>query len=179
MAAATKAMASTTMQSKLQEFFTDQLQDIYWAEKKIVRSLPKMIKAATTNQLRKAFSDHLEETKTHVERLEQVFEIIGEKARAKKCPAMAGIIDESEDVMDETDEGSAQRDVALIFAGQKVEHYEIATYGGMVALAATLGLKEAVKILQKTLSEEKNADTLLTDIAVNNINYEAAHEKAA
>lgn len=177
MATATRAMANPTMQSKLMEFFTDQLQDIYWAEKKIVRSLPKMIKAATTDQLRKAFTNHLEETKVHVQRLERVFEIAGEKAKAKKCPAMAGIIDEGEDVMDETDEGTAQRDVALIFAGQKVEHYEIATYGGMVALAATLGLKDAVKLLQQTLEEEKKADTLLTDIAENSINYDAAGEE--
>lgn len=176
MATTTKAMVSTIVHSKLLEFFTDQLQDIYWAEKKIVRSLPKMIKATTTEKLRKAFIDHLEETRTHVERLEQVFEIIGEKPKAKKCPAMAGIIDESEDVMEETDENTAQRDVALIFAGQKVEHYEIATYGGMASLATTLGLKNAAELLNKTLEEEKNADSLLTKIAEGGINYEAATE---
>ncbi|HVV56680.1 MAG TPA: ferritin-like domain-containing protein [Mucilaginibacter sp.] len=166
------------MDSKLKEFFTEQLEDIYWAEKKLVKTLPKMQDAATSEELKNAFSNHLNETKNHVSRLEQVFGIIGEDVDSTKCPAMAGIVDEGEDIIDETEEGTAQRDVGLIFAGQKAEHYEIATYGGMVTLAKTLGFNEAVDILNKTLTEEKNADTLLTKIAENSINYEASHEQA-
>lgn len=166
------------MDSKLKEFFTEQLEDLYWAEKKLVKTLPKMQEAATSEELKNAFGNHLSETKNHVSRLEQVFGIIGEDVDSTKCPAMAGIVDEGEDIIDETEEGTAQRDVGLIFAGQKAEHYEIATYGGMVTLAKTLGFNEAADILNKTLSEEKQADALLTKIAENNVNYEASHEQA-
>ncbi|WP_423147835.1 ferritin-like domain-containing protein [Rubrolithibacter danxiaensis] len=162
--------------SKLKEFFIDQLQDIYWAEKKLVKTLPKMQEAATTQQLKDAFSNHLEQTKTHVSRLESVFNIVGEEADTQKCPAMAGIVDEGEDIIDETEEGTAQRDVGLIFAGQKAEHYEIATYGGLATLAKTLGFADAVEILVQTLNEEKEADELLTRIAKDNINYQASKE---
>ena len=163
-------------ESKLSEFFESQLQDIYWAEKKLVKTLPKMEKAATTEKLKKAFRDHLEETKNHVSRLEQVFDLIDKPAKAQRCPAMAGITEEGAEVIDETDEGSAQRDVALVFAGQKAEHYEIASYGGLVTLATTLGLTEVASLLNDTLKEEKKADALLTQIAENNINYEASTE---
>ncbi len=164
--------------SKLHEFFLDQLQDIYWAEKKLVKTLPKLEEAATTQQLKNAFSDHLKQTKNHVTRLEDVFDIIGEEANASKCAAMAGIVDEGSDIIDETEEGTAQRDVGLIFAGQKTEHYEIATYGGLVQLAKTLGYNDAASVLSKTLSEEKKADELLTQIAEKNVNYKASHEPA-
>jgi ferritin-like metal-binding protein YciE len=160
----------------LQKFFIDQLKDLYWAEKKLVKTLPKLSEAATTPELKQAFEDHLMQTKTHVSRLEDVFSIAGEKAEALKCPAMAGIVDEGEDIIDETEQGTAQRDVGLIFAGQKAEHYEIATYGGMVQLAETLGYPDAVSLLRQTLSEEKQADELLTSIAENNVNKKALQE---
>jgi ferritin-like metal-binding protein YciE len=162
--------------SKLKEFFIDQLEDLYWAEKKLVKTLPKMEEAATSQQLKEAFATHCTETQNHVTRLEQVFGMIGEEVDSTKCPAMAGIVDEGEDIIDDTDEGSAQRDVGLIFAGQKAEHYEIATYGGMITLAKTLGYDDAAELLSQTLSEEKQADELLTNIAENDINYQAANE---
>ena len=162
--------------SKLKEFFTDQLEDLYWAEKKLVKTLPKMQQAATTSELKDAFGNHLTQTENHVSRLEQVFGIIGEDVNSTKCAAMAGIVDEGEDIIDDTEEGTAQRDVGLIFAGQKAEHYEIATYGGMISLAKTLGYTDAADILLQTLEEEKEADTLLTQIAENNINYQASTE---
>ena len=166
----------STNNSKLKEFFIDQLEDIYWAEKKLVKTLPKLEDAATTQQLKNAFANHLRQTEEHVTRLENVFSMIGEDADAKKCPAMAGIIDEGEDIIDDTDTGSAQRDVGLIFAGQKAEHYEIATYGGLVQLAKNLGYSEAANLMEQTLSEEKQADELLTQIAENNVNYKASRE---
>ncbi|MDB5022931.1 MAG: hypothetical protein JWP78_686 [Mucilaginibacter sp.] len=162
--------------SKLKEFFVDQLEDLLWAERKLVKTLPKMQEAATSPQLRDAFSNHLSQTQNHVSRLEQVFGIVGKEVDTSKCPAMAGIVDEGEDIIDDTDEGTAQRDVGLIFAGQKAEHYEIATYGGMVTLAKTLGYEDAADILSQTLTEEKEADALLTQIAENNINYQASTE---
>jgi ferritin-like metal-binding protein YciE len=162
--------------SKLQVFFTDQLKDIYWAEKKLVKTLPKLSEAATSEQLKKAFQDHLIETKTHVSRLEDVFTILGVTPDAVKCPAMAGIVDEGEDIIDETDSGTAQRDVGLIFAGQKAEHYEIATYGGMIQLANTMGYGEVAELLKQTLGEEKKADELLSNIAENSVNRMALAE---
>jgi ferritin-like metal-binding protein YciE len=162
--------------SKLQKFFVDQLKDIYWAEKKMVKTLPKLSAAATTTELKQAFDDHLLQTKTHVSRLEDVFSIAGETAEAVKCPAISGIIDEGEDIIDETEKGTAQRDVGLIFAGQKAEHYEIATYGGMIQLAETLGYMDAATLLKQTLSEEKNADELLSRIAEKSVNKRALQE---
>ncbi len=164
--------------SLLREFFIDQLKDIYWAEKHLVKTLPKMKKAATSSELQQAFADHLEITNTHVTRLEQVFEILGEKASAKKCDAMAGITEEGEGIISETEKGTATRDVGLIFAGQKAEHYEIATYGGLAQLAKTLGLQQVSEILGTTLGEEKQADELLTKIAEEHVNYEAKAEPA-
>ena len=168
--------AAAVTNSKLKELFVEQLQDIYWAEKKLVKTLPVMAKAATSSQLKDVFTSHLEETKNHLTRLEQVFESIDEKAKAKKCLAMAGITDEGEEIIDETDEGTSQRDAALVFAGQKAEHYEIATYGGLAQLAETLGYMEAKNLLGQTLEEEKAADEKLTQIAKNGINYKASQE---
>jgi ferritin-like metal-binding protein YciE len=162
--------------SKLNDFFIDQLQDIYWAEKKLIKKLPKLMEAATSQQLKDALDKHLNQTRTHVDRLEKVFAIIGKEAEGKKCPAMAGIAEEGEDIIDETDEGSAQRDVGIIFAAQKAEHYEIATYGGLAQLAKTLGLMEAKDLLGQILEEEKQADLLLTQIAESGVNYEAGKE---
>ena len=137
---------------------------------------PKMQKAATTEELKQAFADHLEVTKGHVARLEEVFELLEEKAQAKKCEAMEGITKEGESIIEDTDAGTMTRDVGLILAAQKVEHYEIATYGGLKQLATTLGLTDVADLLEETLSEEKEADELLTSIAEEHINLEAAEE---
>lgn len=162
--------------SMLKKFFEDELKDIYWAEKHIVTTLPKMKKAATSEQLQQAFEDHLQQTQTHVERLEQVFQLLDKKAQAKKCDAMAGILEEGSGIIGETEKGTATRDVGLILAAQKVEHYEIATYGGLAQLATTLGLEEVADLLKQTLEEEKHADELLTQIAESDVNYAAASE---
>lgn len=168
--------ADSAVHSKLREFFIDQLQDILWAEKKLVKTLEKMKDAATTIRLKESFNDHMKETKQHVERLNEIFALINETADDKKCKAMAGIVDEGEDIIDDTDKGTAQRDVGLIFAAQKAEHYEIATYGGLATLARTLGYNQVADILEKTLMEEKQADEMLTYIAENGINYAASQE---
>jgi ferritin-like metal-binding protein YciE len=163
--------------SMLKEFFTDEIKDIYWAEKHLVKSLPKMAKACTSEELSSAITEHLEVTKSHVSRLENVFELLGERAQAKKCDAMEGIVKEGEGVIEDTEEGTSTRDVGIILAAQKVEHYEIATYGGLAQLATTLGLNEISDLLKETLAEEKEADQSLTGIAENDINYEAADEE--
>jgi len=165
--------------SRLQEFFYDELKDIYWAEKHLVKALPRMAKAACSDELRNAITDHLEETKTHVSRLEEVFEMLNRKAVAKKCDAMEGLTKEGESVIEDTEDGTSTRDVGLIISAQKVEHYEIATYGGLTQLAKTLQMDEISRILENTLNEEKEADSLLTSIAENDINYAAADEDAA
>jgi ferritin-like metal-binding protein YciE len=164
--------------SRLAEFFHEELKDIYWAEKHLVKTLPKMQKAASSEELVAALGDHLEVTKEHVSRLEQVFELLGHKAQAKKCEAMEGITKEGESIIEDTQDGTATRDVGLVMAAQKVEHYEIATYGGLHQLAVTLGYEDVAEILEKTLGEEKEADETLTGIAENNINYQAATEDA-
>jgi ferritin-like metal-binding protein YciE len=162
--------------SRLEEFFHDELKDIYWAEKHLLKVLPKMAKAATATELKDAFTKHLEVTQGHVQRLEQVFEIIGQKPQAKKCEAMAGITKEGDEIIADTEKGTSTRDVGLIFAGQKVEHYEIATYGGLTQLAKTLGYNDAADILNTTLSEEKEADQGLSGIAENTVNQQAEEE---
>lgn len=163
--------------SMLRDFFIDELKDIYWAEKHLTKALPKMQKAATSPELQQAFADHLEVTNTQVARLEQAFEMLGKKAQAKKCDAMAGILEEGEGIISETEKGSATRDVGLVLSGQKVEHYEIATYGGLAQLARTLGEDQVAELLEATLAEEKEADGLLTQIAESSINYAAAKEE--
>jgi ferritin-like metal-binding protein YciE len=168
-----------TTHSMLHSFFTDELKDIYWAEKKLVKSLPKLQKAATNEELKTAFAEHLEQTKEHVARIEQVFELLGETARAKKCEAMDGLTKEAESVIEDTEEGTSTRDVGLIIAAQKAEHYEIATYGGLVQLANTLGLEEISGLLQSTLDEEKETDQALTDIAESKVNHMSLHEEEA
>lgn len=163
--------------SRLESFFWDCIKDIYWAEKHLIKTLPKMKEAATSSELKAAFQEHLQVTKIQVSRLEQVFELAGKKPQAKKCAAMKGIVEEGEDIIEETEEGTATRDVGLILAAQKVEHYEIASYGGLVQLAHTLGKSEIADLLEETLAEEKEADLKLTDIAETNVNYEAAGEQ--
>ncbi len=162
--------------SMLGQFFKDELKDIYWAEKHLVKTLPKMQKAAHSKELRHAFGDHLEVTRQHVTRLEQVFDILGEKPQAKKCEAIEGITKEGKSIIEETEAGTSTRDVGLILAGQKAEHYEISTYGGLAQLARTLSLNNIADILETTLDEEKKADQLLSDVAENGINYQSAEE---
>jgi ferritin-like metal-binding protein YciE len=161
----------------LKEFFLDSLMDIYYAEKAIVKALPKMKKSATSQTLIDAFREHLEITKIQIDRLEQVFESIDEKPKAKKCEAIEGLIKEADSIIEDTEDGTSTRDVGLIMAAQKVEHYEIATYGGLHQLAITLGFNEAAELLQQTLNEEKETDVLLSQIAENDINYQAAEEE--
>jgi len=160
----------------LEEFFKEEIKDIYWAEKHLVKTLPKMAKAATSPELQEAFTNHLEETKVHVERLEQVFTLLEEKAQAKKCDAMDGITKEGDGIIEETETGTSTRDVGLILAGQKVEHYEISTYGGLAQLARNLGRDDVAELLEQTLEEEKAADQLLTTVAEDSVNYQAAEE---
>lgn len=159
--------------SQLEKYFADSLKDIYWAEKALTKALPKMQKAATTDELKEAIEAHLSQTEEHISRLEQVFEIVGKKAQAKKCEAMEGILKEGTSIVEETEDGSMTRDVGIIMAAQKVEHYEIATYGSLVTLAKTMGLNDAADLMQQTLDEEKETDQGLTEIAENNINWEA------
>ena len=172
-----KHVGAGASNSLLKEFFVDELKDIYYAEKQIAKTLPKMKKAATSEELKKAFESHLTMTQEQIERLEKVFEKLGEKAKGKTCEAIEGIIKEGEVIISETDSKTATRDVGLIFAAQKVEHYEIATYGGLAQLAETLGLSEVAELLHTTLEEEKQTDVLLTTIAENHVNYDAADEK--
>ena len=161
---------------QLEKFFEDSLKDIYWAEKHLTKALPKMQKAATTDELKNAIEEHTKQTEEQVSRLEQVFELLGKKAQAKKCDAMEGLVKEDESIIEETEDGSMTRDVGIIMAAQKVEHYEIATYGGLVQLATTMGKDDVAEILNQTLEEEKETDQLLTEIAENNINWEAEME---
>ena len=162
--------------SRLEEFFTDELKDIYWAEQHLVKTLPKMKEASSFGPLKSAIGEHLEQTKEHVTRLEQIFGMLGQEAEAKKCDAMAGITEEGEGIIGDTEDGTATRDVGVIIAGQKVEHYEIATYGGLIQIAKTLGHDDVAQLLATTLQEEKEADELLTSIAENNVNYQALEE---
>src|SRR4029078_11036912 len=127
-------------ESLLEKFFMDQLKDIYYAEQALIKALPEMQKAATTEELEDAFKAHLEQTQRHVTRLEKIFKLLGKKAEEKKCEAIEGLIKESKSIISETKEGTMTRDAALIIAAQKVEHYEIATYGGLVQLEITMGL---------------------------------------
>lgn len=163
-------------ETKLKELFVEELKDIYWAEKHLTKALPKMRKAATSTELANAFEQHLTITEAQIGRVEQVFEMLGMSARAKKCEAMDGLVKEAQAVIEETDKGSAVRDVALIIAGQKVEHYEIATYGSLTQLAKTMGRDDIASLMQQTLDEEKQADQLLTQLAESGININASNE---
>jgi ferritin-like metal-binding protein YciE len=157
----------------LRNLFVDELKDIYWAEKALTKAIPKMIENATAEELVEALTGHLEVTKEHVTRLEKVFSSIGEKAAAKKCEAMEGLIKEAEEIMQQTKKGMV-RDAGIILEGQKVEHYEIATYGTLCTFAKTLDENDAASLLHETLEEEKEADAKLTQIAESFINAEAA-----
>jgi ferritin-like metal-binding protein YciE len=158
------------------EFFVDELKDIYWAEKHLVKALPKMKKAATSPELAAAFDKHTSETETHIATLEKVFEALGEKASAKKCDAMAGILEEANGLIEDTEKGTMIRDCGLILGAQKVEHYEIATYGGLRTLAAAMGHDDVADLLQQTLDNEKATDEALTALAESIVNAEAVAE---
>ena len=171
-----KTKTNPKAEPALHELFLDSIRDIFWAENQLVKSLPKMIEAATSDKLSTAIEDHLEQTKTHVSRLKQIFELLGEDAIAKKCDAMEGLTKEGEGIVESTEEGTATRDVGIILASQKIEHYEIASYGGLAQLATTLGHDDVAELLTETLSEEKEADMLLSAIAENEVNYKASEE---
>jgi|SRR3954463_15946547 len=161
--------------SALLELFENELKDIYWAEKALTKALPKMAKNASSEELVEAIENHLVETEEQVKKVEQVFEILDKKPVAKKCEAMAGLIKEGEEIMKDTEKGP-QRDAGIISAAQKVEHYEIASYGTLRTFAQTLGLDDAAQILEEILEEEKNADQTLTEVAESTINVEALEE---
>lgn len=160
----------------LHKFFVDALKDIYYAEEAIADALVKLQEAATTEELKDAFEDHQLQTKKHISRLEKVFKSIDETPEKKKCEAIEGIIKEGQEVIKSTEEGTMTRDAALIIAAQKVEHYEIATYGGLVQLALTMGHDKAADLLERTLQEEEDTDYNLTEIAETYINFEAEQE---
>ncbi|UOU97546.1 ferritin-like domain-containing protein [Chryseobacterium daecheongense] len=168
--------SSEMKSSPLHKFFVDALKDIYYAENAIIDALGKLQEAATTEELKDAFEDHQLQTKKHVSRLEKVFKLIDEKPEKKECEAIKGLIKEGEEVIKSTEEGSMTRDAALIIAAQKVEHYEIATYGGLAQLAITMGHDKAADLLEKTLQEEEDTDYNLTEIAETSINFDAEQE---
>lgn len=159
--------------AELRDLFIDSLKDIYWAEKALVGALPKMATNATAPSLASAINDHHAITKNQLTRLEKIFELLGEKAVGKKCEAMAGLLKEGDSILEETMPG-AVRDAGIIAASQKIEHYEIATYGTLVAYAKTLGENDAAKLLSQTLAEEKESDCILSDVALNAINIMAS-----
>lgn len=162
--------------SEFHEFFIDELKDIYWAEKHLVKALPKMKNAATSPELAAAFEKHTKETQTHIEALEEVFALLDEKPTAKKCDAMAGLLEEASGIIEDTDTGTMIRDAGLILAAQKVEHYEIATYGTLRVFAENMDRVDVAALLDQTLQNEKATDVALTEIAVSAINAEAAAE---
>ncbi|MDX6751399.1 ferritin-like domain-containing protein [Geminicoccaceae bacterium 1502E] len=159
--------------STMQELFVNELRDIYHAEKQLLKALPKMAKAASGEDLRQAFESHLEETRGHVERLEEIFDTLDLAKRGKTCEAMQGLVEEGREILEEVEE-AAVRDAGMITAAQKVEHYEIASYGSLVALARQIGNEEVAKILHRTLEEEKAADQKLTKLAQGGVNQAAA-----
>ncbi|WP_121356538.1 YciE/YciF ferroxidase family protein [Flavisolibacter nicotianae] len=173
----TNGAAQKSDETMLNELFLDELKDIYWAEKHLTKALPKMRKAATSQELAAAFENHLAETEGQIKRIESVFELLGMAAKAKKCDAMEGLVKEAQSLMEELPKGSMVRDAGMIIAAQKVEHYEIAAYGSLVQLAKTMGKNNIANLLLATLNEEKNADQLLTQLAESGINVGAESEE--
>lgn len=163
-------------EGKLKEFLVEEFKDIYYAENEILKGLKKMEAAATTKELKSSINEHYTQTQGQIKRLEEVFKLMGEKPAKKKCEAIDGILKEGEGVLEDTQEGTMVRDVAIIIASQKVEHYEIATYGSLAELAKTLELYDVAKILEETLHEEKSTDLSLTDLALTAVNKEAKAE---
>jgi ferritin-like metal-binding protein YciE len=159
--------------NSLKQLYVEELKDAYDAEHQIVKALPKIIKAASTPKLREALQAHLEQTKGHVQRLEQIFDVLGEPAKAKKCDGLRGILDEGEKTISDGEQGPVL-DAGLIAGAQRVEHYEMAAYGSLKTWAEELGESRAVQLLEKTLNEEKEADKKLTEIANSTVNAEAS-----
>jgi ferritin-like metal-binding protein YciE len=172
----TATTATNNDETMLKELFVEELKDIYWAEKHLTKALPKMKKACTSEELANAFEEHLEVTLAQIERIEQVFEMLEMPARAKKCEAMEGLVKEAQGNIEDYPKGSMVRDAALIISAQKVEHYEISAYGSLVQLARTMGENEMADLLEETLEEEKEADQMLTELAVSGINLSAEGE---
>ncbi|MCW3170641.1 ferritin-like domain-containing protein [Chryseobacterium sp. 09-1422] len=170
-----KVKAKSSAADGLRELFIDELKDIIYAERALLKALPKMAKNATEPKLIAAIEEHVVVTEGQVQRLDKIFEILGESNRGKKCDAMEGLIKEGESILEDTEEGPV-RDAGIISASQKIEHYEIASYGTLVAFAKTLGEDEVSSLLEETLAEEKEADMLLSDSAYNSINFEASQE---
>ena len=168
----------TNKKTAFQELFLGETQDIYWAENHLAKALKKMAKVATHKKLAEAFEEHLDATLMHVERLNKVFELLGEKPKAKKCLAMEGLLSEADEVIGETEKDPFVLDVALIICAQKVEHYEISAYGSLRTLAEVLGKKDVAELFQATLDEEKQTDEKLTEIAIGFINQDAFEEAA-
>lgn len=171
-----KVDGSDMKNAPLHKFFVSALKDIYFAENAIIEALSEMQQAATTDELKEAFEDHQLQTRKHVSRLEKVFKLIDETPEQKECKAIKGIIEEGQEIIKSTEEGSMTRDAALIIAAQKVEHYEIATYGGLAQLAITMGHDKAADLLETTLQEEEDTDYNLTEIAETFINFDAEQE---
>ena len=165
-----------TLNSALQNFFVTSIQELYWAETNLINVLQTMTEAATTSELKKAFDLHRQQTMKHAQNLKQIFALLGFEPQAEPSVGLQGLFDEGWQVIDETEEGSAQRDVALIIAAQKVEHYEIACYGSLLTLANTLGHSDITTLLAPVLQEEKDTDTILTAIAEGGINAQASEE---
>ncbi|MFV8361478.1 ferritin-like domain-containing protein [Flavobacterium sp. LS1P3] len=161
--------SKTGAATELKELFIDSLKDIYWAESALVNALPKMAANATSAILANNIMEHLEITKNQVIRLEKVFELLGVKAEGKKCEAMTGLLKEGDSILEETIPG-AVRDAGIIAASQKIEHYEIASYGTLIAFAKTIGKNDVAKLLTQTLAEEKEADCILNEVALNSVN---------
>jgi ferritin-like metal-binding protein YciE len=158
---------------KLEDLFLHLLKDVYHAEKQVIRAMPKMAKSVESDELRQAFETHQQETVQQVQRLEQVFEMVGKKPRAETCPAILGLVEEAKEVMDGAEDPDVL-DAGILAAAQAIEHYEIARYGTLRAWAEELGIKDAARLLQQTLDEEKKTDKLLSEIAVSRLNREAA-----
>lgn len=175
-----KSSAATEKEKKsgeeFRDFFIDELKDILWAEKALLKALPKMRKAATGKELAASFDSHLAETEAQISTLEQVFELMGEKPKTKKCDAMEGLISETESIIADTEKGSAIRDAGLILAAQKVEHYEIATYGTLAAFADAMQEAKVAKLLRSILRDEKKSDKKLTILALESVNEDASEE---
>lgn len=172
----TKTKNAGMENSEFQEFFIDELKDIYWAEKHLAKALPKMQKASTSQQLADAFAKHTKETEQHILLVEKVFEALGEKPATKKCDAMEGLLKEADSIIEDTEKDTFIRDAGLILAAQKVEHYEIATYGTLRVFATYLDNPKAVSTLEQILKNEKFTDVSLTKVAESFVNEKAAAE---
>jgi ferritin-like metal-binding protein YciE len=170
-------MATKQAEKSLEDLFLDSVKDVYYAEKKIVKTLPKLAKATKSADLKAAFEKHLSETEGHVERLEQVFELLGKPARGKTCPAIDGILEEGAEVMDEY-KGTAALDAALVASAQAVEHYEIARYGTLATWADQLGMTDAAELLKATLGEEEATDEALSALGEGGANQRAMRQAA-